>query len=282
MIESSDVVAAFLLTLFAGLATGIGSAIAFFAPRTNYRFLSIAMGFSAGVMLYVSFTEILRKSESALALVYGPRQGLWITLASFFGGVALAALIDALVPKARNPHEPRSRMALSDLKADSDVSPEVLAHHADAPRLMRTGLLSALVITLHNFPEGLATFLAALNDLNLGIALAIAIALHNIPEGVSVAVPIYYATGSRSRAFIYSILSGLAEPIGAIVGYVLLRTFFTDDIIGVLFGGVAGIMVYISLDELLPAAHAYGTEHDALFGIVSGMAVMAVSLALMR
>ena len=237
------------------------------------------MGFSAGVMLYVSFMEILVKSERALAAVHGARAGAWITLASFFGGVLLAAGIDALVPQARNPHEARSSDDLSPLKPSG---PPVAAFNPSTAVLMRTGLVSALVIGLHNFPEGLATFLAALQDPNLGIALAIAIALHNIPEGVSVAVPIYYATGSRRRAFTYSILSGLAEPVGALVGYGLLRMFFTDDIVGTLFGAVAGIMVYVSLDELLPAARMYGNEHDALFGIVSGMALMAVSLVLMR
>jgi ZIP family zinc transporter len=281
MFDTSDLLAAFLLTLFAGLSTGIGSAVAFFAPRTNYRLLGLAMGFSAGVMLYVSFTEILGKANAAVNSVYGVSAGAWIVLAAFFGGIAVAGLIDAAVPKAGNPHQPREADALQTVKKPEADPAAIATLSADAPRLMRTGTFAALAIALHNFPEGLATFLMALDDLALGSALAVAVALHNIPEGVSVAVPIYYATGSRRRAFIYSLLSGLAEPVGAIVGYLLLRAFFTDDVMGILFGSVAGIMVYISLDEMLPAAHMYGTEHDALFGVVSGMALMAISLALM-
>lgn len=272
-----DVVVAFSLTLFAGLATAVGAGIAFFAQRTNYRFLGIAMGFSAGVMLYVSFTEILAKASAAVGRVYGLDAGAWVTLLSFFGGIALIGLIDAAIPTARNPHEPRAPAELSRLKRRNANA------RAPAPRtLMRTARVTALAIGIHNFPEGMATFLAALEDVSLGVALAVAVALHNIPEGISVSVPIYYATGSRRRAFVYSALSGLAEPIGAVAGYLVLRTFFTDDVTGLLFGAVAGIMVYISLDELLPAAHAYGSEHDVIVGIVSGMAVMAASLLLLR
>jgi zinc transporter, ZIP family len=280
MFDSPNILPALGLTLFAGLATGVGSAIAFFAPRTNYRFLGIALGFSAGAMLYVSFTEILPKADAALAQVYGA-SAPWLTILSFFAGVALAGIIDALVPTADNPHEPRTPVDLSSLKATGGPVSDAWLH-TGSPRLLRTGVFAAGIIALHNFPEGLATFLAALDDLRVGTALAVAVALHNIPEGISVAVPIYYATGSRRRAFVYSLLSGLAEPLGALAGFVLLRAFFTDDVVGLLFGAVAGIMVYISLDELLPAAHSFGTEHDALFGIVAGMGVIAVSLALLN
>ena len=277
---TDEVIVAFALTLFAGLATGVGSAIAFFAKRTDYRFLGIAMGFSAGVMLYVSFTEILAKAEAAISSAHGPATAGWVTLLSFFGGIALIGVIDALVPKTRNPHEPRTRADLSQLKHGDTAG---LAPVADpGPVLMRTGRFTALAIGIHNFPEGMVTFLTAIDDVSLGIALAIAVALHNIPEGISVSVPIYYATGSRRRAVIYSALSGLAEPVGAAIGYLALRAFFTNDVTGLLFGAVAGIMVYISLDELLPAAHEYGGEHAALVGVIAGMAVMGVSLVLLR
>jgi ZIP family zinc transporter len=275
-----EVIVAFALTLFAGLATGVGSVIAFFARRTDYRFLGIAMGFSAGVMLYVSFTEILSKAEAATSSAYGTTAGGWITLLSFFGGIAFIGIIDALVPKTRNPHEPRTRADLSRLKQGTTTNQTPVSD--TRPQLMRTGRFTALAIGIHNFPEGMVTFLTALDDVSLGIALAVAVALHNIPEGISVSVPIYYATGSRHRAVIYSALSGFAEPIGAAIGYVVLRAFFTDEVTGLLFGAVAGIMIYISLDELLPAAHEYGGEHAALFGIIAGMAVMAVSLVLLR
>ena len=145
---------------------------------------------------------------------------------------------------------------------------------------MRMGLFTALAIAIHNFPEGLATFAAALADPALGISTAIAIAIHNIPEGISVSVPIYYATGDRKKAFVYSFASGLSEPVGALLGYFVLRAYFSDTVFGVLFAGVGGIMVFISLDELLPTAKEYGEGHVAIYGLIAGMALMALSLLL--
>jgi ZIP family zinc transporter len=291
------------LTVFAGLATGIGSAIAFFASRTNYRFLSIATGFSAGVMLYVSFVEIFYKGVDALEKVYGDPLGHWINVGAFFGGIAVIAVIDNLIPSAENPHEAHTKEEIEPLHdpqaafpdfEEIQKHPETAAmgahdHRVKHDKLMRMGLFTALAIGIHNLPEGLATFLAALEDPSVGIAIAIAVALHNIPEGVSVSVPIYYATGNRRKAFFYSFLSGVAEPIGALIAYGALRLFFGGDsgvippqIMGILFAGVAGIMVYISLDELLPTSRAYGKAHDSLFGLLAGMIVMALSLLLMR
>lgn len=288
------------LTLFAGMATGVGSAIAFLAKRTNYRFLSIATGFSAGVMLYVSFVEIFYKGVDALVEAYGDPMGHWINAASFFGGMALIGVIDALIPHADNPHEIHTEFEIAPLHdPDAPIPDEktlqmkqVAPVDQDAPhnkKLLRMGLFTALAIAIHNFPEGLATFLAALEDPALGIPIAVAIALHNIPEGISVSVPIFYATGNRKKAFIYSFLSGLAEPIGAAIAYFGIRFFVGTDggvipseVMGILFGGVAGIMVYISLDELLPTSRAYGKGHDSLLGLVAGMAIMALSLLLMR
>ncbi|MBM4088237.1 MAG: zinc transporter ZupT [Planctomycetes bacterium] len=299
----SDIWIALGLTVFAGMATSIGSAIACFANRTNYRFLSIATGFSAGVMLYVSFVEILVKGSDSLVLAYGERWGAWINTASFFGGILLIGIIDSLIPSAGNPHEVHTEEEEAPLHDRSAPLPDFDAIAADPSRaapgahdhrvaqakLLRMGLFTALAIGIHNFPEGLATFLAALEDPSLGAAIAIAIALHNIPEGISVSVPVFYATGSRMKAFVYSSLSGLAEPAGAIIAYLALRTFLGDSsgaippqIMGVLFGGVAGIMVYISLDELLPTSRAYGKGHDSLLGLLAGMVVMALSLLLMK
>ena len=139
-------------------------------------------------------------------------------------------------------------------------------------------MFSALAIAIHNFPEGLATFASALSDPALGLSITIAIALHNIPEGISVAVPLYYATGSRKKAFFYSFLSGLSEPLGALIGYFILRSFFNDLVFGILFGAVAGIMVYISIDELLPTSREYGQNHQEIYGFIAGMFVMALSL----
>jgi zinc transporter, ZIP family len=300
----TDVWMALGLTLFAGLATGIGSVVAFTAQRTNYRFLSVATGFSAGVMLYVSFVEIFYKGVDALTIRYGDYWGHWLNAASFFGGMLLIGLIDNLVPAAENPHETPSEEETAPLHDSSAPVPEsytcgavdacmpMAQLHENAARhkkLMRMGLFTALAIAIHNFPEGLATFLAALQDPGLGVAIAVAIALHNIPEGISVSVPIFYATGDRKKAFILSFLSGLAEPLGAGAAYLVMRLFVGGNgaavppqLMGALFGGVAGIMVYISLDELLPTSRAYGKGHDSLLGLVAGMLVMAVSLLLMR
>ena len=297
-----DVLIALGLTVFAGMATGIGSAIAFMAKRSNYRFLSVATGFSAGVMLYVSFVEIFFKGVESLVGIYGEYWGHWINAASFFGGILLIGVIDNLIPAAENPHEIHSAEESAPLRDPAaaipvfdeaaaragELAPGAHDHGVHHHKLMRMGLFTALAIAIHNFPEGLATFLAALQDPSLGVAIAIAIALHNIPEGISVSVPIFYATGNRRKAFVYSLLSGLAEPVGAGVAYLVLRFLVGGEggippqVMGILFGGVAGIMVYISLDELLPTSRAYGKGHDSLLGLVAGMAVMALSLLLMK
>ena len=300
------------LTVLAGLATGIGSALAFAAKRTNRRFLAVATGFSAGVMLYVSFVEIFYKGVDALVESNGEDWGHWLNAASFFAGILLIGVIDYLIPEAENPHEIPSKeeeegmyagrlepktgrggLGLAEAEHVSTAAGWEASHLAEGSlqnrKLMRTGLFTALAIAIHNFPEGLVTFLAALHDPAVGIAIAVAIALHNIPEGISVSVPIFYATGSRKKAFVYSFLSGLSEPVGAMVAYLALRLALGGEsgvippqVMGVLFGGVAGIMVYISLDELLPTSRAYGRGHDSLFGLVGGMAVMALSLLLMK
>jgi len=281
------------LTLAAGLATGIGSIFVFLTKRTNYRFLSVATGFSAGVMLYVSFVEIFFKGAEELLVAYGAPLGDWINVGAFFAGILFIGLIDTLIPEKQNPHEVHSAKETAQLHVDAAPEPATEKPKKEAADdengdLMRTGLFTALAIAIHNFPEGLATFLAALQDPALGVAIAIAIALHNVPEGISVAVPIFYATGDRRKAFIYSLLSGLAEPVGALVAYAALRLFvggpegvIPPQIMGVLFAGIAGIMVYISVDELLPTSRAYGKGHDSIYGLVAGMAVMAVSLLLM-
>ncbi len=278
---------AFLLTLLAGLGTVVGSCIAFLAKQTDHRFLSVTTGFSAGVMLYVSFVEIFPKGEAALAGAgYSDVMAAWINAASFFAGILIIGLIDNMIPAAENPHEARSHEEAEVLlRAKDDTAPRHPHHH----KLMRMGLFTALAIGIHNFPEGLATFLVALQDPSLGVAIAVAVALHNIPEGMSVSVPIYFATGSRRKAFIYSALSGLAEPVGAIAAYAVLvllagggGAVIPGDFVGPVFGAVAGIMVYISLDELLPTSRAYGKGHDSLLGLVGGMVVMALSLLLMK
>jgi len=287
---------AFLLTILAGLSTGIGSLIAFLIKdqrQTNY--LTFSMSFAAGVMLFVSFVEILPHAVEQLEAIYSKEAaaahahmgehghphahgdaedpghfGHILATICFFAGMLLVALIDKLVPKVENPHELIS-------KADMDSGVESAINKA---RLMRVGMLSAIALALHNFPEGIATFTSAMNDVNLGITIAIAIALHNIPEGIAVSMPIYFATGSRLKAFGYSFLSGLVEPLGAFAAYFLFGSYMTESsaVMAAMLAGVAGIMVFISLDQLLPAAEEYGHHHLSTYGVVSGMAVMAASL----
>lgn len=264
----SNVLFAFSLTLLAGLSTGIGSVIGFFAKKTNTKFLSISLGFSAGVMIYVSMVEIYFKARESLTEELGLLKGSWVTAAAFFGGMALIALIDHLIPSGENPHDARRVEELCEGTCPPDQ------------KLMRMGLFTALAIAIHNFPEGIATFITALREPSLAIPIAVAIAIHNIPEGIAVSVPVYYATGSRRKAFLYSFMSGLSEPVGALVGYFVLLPFMSDLLFGILFAGVAGIMVFISLDELLPSAREYGEHHLAIYGLVGGMVVMAVSLLL--
>lgn len=272
----NQVIIAFSLTLFAGLSTGIGSAIAFFAKRTNTRFLSVALGLSAGVMIYVSFVELFADAISTLSTLHGESMGTLYAVLAFFGGILLIMIIDGLVPKADNPHEVRRVEEIVDI---DKTRPDAAAPHNK--KLMRVGLITALVLAIHNFPEGMVTFLAGLKDVSIAIPIAVAIAIHNIPEGIAVSVPIYYATGNRKRAFWLSFLSGLSEPIGALAGYLILAPYLNDNMFGLMFAAIAGIMVFISLDELLPAAEEYGKHHHAIYGLVAGMAVMAFSLLLL-
>lgn len=265
-----NVIFAFTITLIAGLATGLGSTLAFFAKRTNTKLLSLALGFSAGVMIYVSFVEIFNEARKDLIDKLGEVSGSWITVLSFFGGIIFIGLIDKLVPDFENPHE----IHRAEEMKETDLAEKFR-------KLYRLGFFTAIAIAIHNFPEGLATFMSAIKDTKLGLAIGIAIAIHNIPEGIAVSIPIYYATGSRRKAFLYSFLSGLAEPVGALIGYAVLYWMFSQVVFGIVLAAVAGIMVYISLDELLPAAREYGHHHLSAYGLIAGMAVMAVSLLLL-
>ncbi len=254
-----NVIAALILTAIAGLSTGIGSAIAYFIRKPKIIYLSFSLGLSAGVMIYVSFMELLPRAIETVTQIWG--------IAAFFIGIAFIGLIDMLIPEAENPH---------DYKGLNDTTPARVDES-----LMRTALFTALAIGIHNFPEGLATFGTTLNDVKLGVFIAIAIAIHNIPEGISVSMPIFYATGNKNKAFIYSFLSGLAEQIGAGLGFLILLPFLSQHLLASLLAFIAGIMVYVSLDSLLPMAHRYGHGHTVILGIVLGMLVMAVSLLML-
>lgn len=244
---------ALLITAIAGLSTTIGSVLGLWFKDPGPRFISATLGFSAGVMLLVSFVELLASSLDNL--------GFGLAFIGFFAGTLLMLVIDNLVPHEyfaeRNP------------SADEEG------------KMYRTGLLVALGIGIHNFPEGMATFAGALQDLRLGVAIGVAIAIHNIPEGLAVSTPVYLATGSRKKAFWWSFLSGIAEPAGALVAALFLIKYIDDTVLGWVLAIVAGIMVYISLDELIPASREYGEDNYAIMGAIAGMAVMAFSLWLL-
>ena len=266
--EWSNIYLAFGLTLFAGLATSIGGGIAFFAKRTNTTFLSYSLGFSAGVMIYISFTEILGEANLIIGTYFSESTSAWLTFMFFIAGVAITALIDKMVPTHENPHEIRSLEQMDN------------GRPCPGRKLLRVGVFTAVVITIHNFPEGIATFMAAVSDITIGVSIALAIAIHNIPEGIAVSVPVYYATGSRKKAFWWATLSGLSEPVGALFGYFILSLFSSNIVLGYVFAIVAGIMIYISFDELLPAAHQYGKHHTTIYGLISGIIVIGISLML--
>ncbi|HIW96049.1 MAG TPA: zinc transporter ZupT [Candidatus Corynebacterium gallistercoris] len=255
---------AFGIAALAGLATGLGGLISIVRRHPGPSFLAGSLGFSAGVMLYVSLVELLPEGIASLGESMGERSAHWLGVGAFFAGIAVIGVIDRLVPEPMNPHEP-----------DATSAEQRRARQA---AMMKTGALTALAIAIHNFPEGFATFAASLEDPSVAVPVAVAIAIHNIPEGVAVAVPIREATGSRKKALVWSTLSGLAEPAGALVGFVLLMPLLGPSTLGVIFAAIAGIMVFISLDELLPAAVATGRHHTAIYGLIAGMAVMAVSL----
>ncbi len=270
---------ALLLTLLAGLSTGIGSTIAYFIRKPKPQHMSLFLGFSAGVMLYISFAELFHAALDNI--------GFLATNLGFFIGTGFIGVLDIVIP-----HEYKQERVLgvtpiigSKAKFDSQAGrqPTASSDSVHSSRLMRSGILIALGITIHNVPEGLAVFSSAITgNVAFGLLVAIAIAIHNIPEGISVSIPIYEATGNRHKAFIFSFAAGLAEPVGAVIGYAVLFPFLTPTLVYSLLAFAAGIMVYISLDELLPTAHMYGKEHFVIIGVTVGMLVMALSILLLR
>jgi len=227
--------------------------------RDQRGFLAVSLGLSAGVMVYIAFVELYVDA----ATLIGGHRGEWIATGAFLLGMAATAAIDGLVPEGENPHQARSLESIR-----------------DEPHLLRLGTLAAVAIALHNFPEGVATFTAALSDPMVGSSVALAVALHNLPEGIAVAIPLFYATARRGRAAGLAFLSGLAEPLGALAAFLILRPFLDDALMGIIFAIVAGIMVFISLDQLAPNAKLYSRGHQSVYGLMAGMAIMAVLLNL--
>ena len=254
---------AMLITLFAGLSTAIGGGIAFVVKKDNLKALSVGLGFSAGVMIFVSFIDMLPVADKLLALNF-PHTHDWITYGGFIIGLIVAILIDYFLP--------------DHIDTDDVLHPDAPAHHNY--KIKRAGLFTAIAICVHNFPEGMATFFTTTQNVTLGLSVGIAIAIHNIPEGIAVALPMYHVTGKKRYAMLYAALSGITEPIGALVGMMIFGLFLPQVLIGALMAAVAGIMIYISFDTLLPLAKEYGDWHQSLVGIISGILVIWVSLIL--
>ena len=254
-ISTNNIVIAFVLSMIAGLSTALGGSIGLFAKKSNTKFLSVMLGFSAGVMIFISFIEILDESMKLLILSFDKKSGSLLAFICFFSGMLLVHVINRLIPN------------------------DIYSKNKEGKRnLMRTGILTAVVVAIHNFPEGIASFITSLRSLSLAIPTVLAIALHNIPEGIAVSVPIYHATGSRERAFLYSLLSGIAEPLGALVGYIILIPFMNDVVFGILYALIAGIMIFISFDQLIPTSNEYGKHSLSIIGLITGMVFMGFSL----
>jgi ZIP family zinc transporter len=276
----NGILGALLMTLIAGAATGLGGALVLFKKKLSSNFLAGALGVSAGVMIFISLAELFPEAQGAI-LQSGLPHGKALVLIAFFVGMGIITLIDFTVPEYENPHE------ASGLSLD-ERTPAVgfMEDPGNAGVLKRLGIMSALAIAIHNFPEGMATFIGALNDPVMGAGITFAIAIHNIPEGISVAIPIYYATHSKGKALLWASISGLSEPVGAAVCYGLTALFGVEltgnsPAFPLVLAAVAGIMIYISLDELLPTAEKYGKHHVAIAGVVGGMAIMGISLLIM-
>jgi ZIP family zinc transporter len=282
-----------LLSTLAGLSTVLGGAITFFIKRHSMRTLSIGLGFSAGVMIFISLTELLPESLKYIREYFGFDRG-WIVLAGFAAGMLIAVLIDRFVPD----HIQDEEHFINDKDGENSISDEedgeekadtvekcegnfcIAKTKEEWQKLRRTGIVTALAVAIHNLPEGLATFFASSVDLKLGITVVLAIAIHNIPEGIAVALPVYQATGSKRKVFWYTLLSGLAEPVGGIIGFFIIKMLFPELAVGIMFSIVAGIMTYISFDTLLPLSKEYDTGHYSITGVVLGMLFIGATIFL--
>ena len=277
----NSILSALLLTLIAGAATGIGGALVLFKKKLSSDILAGALGLSAGVMIFISLAELFPESQAEITSIGSLRHGEALVLLAFFAGMGIITLIDFLIPEYENPHE------ASGLSLDARTAAVgILEQTGNEKALHRLGLMSALAIAIHNFPEGIATFIGALNDPQMGAGITFAIAIHNIPEGIAVAIPIYFATKSKGKALLYATLSGFSEIIGALLCLAVAATFGVEltgggPVFPLILAAVAGIMIYISLDELLPTAEKYGKHHIAIAGVVAGMAIMGISLLIL-
>ncbi len=259
---------AFSLTMLAGLTTAVGGAVAFVTKKNDLKALSLGLGFSAGVMIFISFVDIVPAAQEMLKIHF-PNMFQWLVFGGFVAGLLISVLIDYFLPDHVDTKEL--------LDPDAPEEDNEYKHY----KLQRAGIMTAVAICVHNFPEGMATFLTTTQNLTLGASVALAIAIHNIPEGIAVALPIYHVTGKKRYAMLYAAMSGITEPIGALVGMLFMGLFLPQILVGFLMASVAGIMTYISFDTLLPLAKEYGNWHLSIVGIMSGIIFIWMSLILL-
>ena len=241
-----------LLSLFAGLSTVLGAMIVFFSKSTNKKLITFALSFSAGVMISISFTDLFPSAQETLIKSNGTIKGVFLSLLFLLLGAFMAMLIDNFIPEETSICTSNSS-------------------------LYKVGFVSMIALFLHNFPEGITTYISGYQDAALGITVALAISLHNIPEGISIAMPIYYSTNDKKKAIKYTFYSGMAEPLGALLAFIFLKPYINDLILSILFALVAGIMIYISFQELIPEARSYKYNKLYIISLFIGLCIIPIS-----
>lgn len=271
---------ALLLSTFAGLSTVIGGFVTFFIKENSLKFLSFGLGLSAGVMLFVSLVDLYPNACEMLKNQMG-ENFVWLAIIFFALGILMAVLIDFFIPDHIQGQMFTKQIGANEKKIDSADGEKDENAIISIGKIKKAGILTAIVVAIHNLPEGLATFFLTAQDVMLGLGIVFAIAIHNIPEGMAISIPVYQATHSKRKAFWYSFLSGMAEPVGGVIGFIVIKTLFPNLCIGVLFALVAGIMTYISIDTLLPLSKDYDTGHYSISGVVFGLIIMGITLILL-
>ena len=246
------------------MATSLGAVLPFFIRKHGKTVLSVVLGFSAGVLIYLALAGLLHEAQETLFGVYGAHKGGLISAAAFFAGAILISLADRFSGSCHSFHKDHS--------GDNEEK------HDHDEKLLRAGIFTAITLSIHNLPEGFAVFMAALKEPSMAVPMTIAVAAHNIPVGIAIAMPVYFATRSKSKAFLYAFFTGLTELFGAVLGYLVFAPYLSETLFGIVFALSAGIMIFLSFDELLPASREYGEHHLSLYGLFSGMAAMAITL----
>ena len=251
---------ALTLTTLAGLSTGLGGLVVLLFKRPRARMMAFSMGFAGGVMLTVSLSDMLPHTVEAYSDTMGRFPAALASASLCVMGMLIALLLERCIPDEKelaarpDGHAARGTPAIN-------------------PGALRSAMVTTAAIVLHNLPEGILTLFTSYASPTLG-------ALHNIPEGIAISVPVYYATNSRVRGALYALLSGLAEPAGALLAFFLLRSFISPLFLNGLIATIAGIMIYVSISELIPEGFSYGRRGYTVGGLVAGILAMSVGIYL--